>query len=82
MLDEVIAWGGALKTLRTNEGGLTTIILEMENLKNKNRNMIIPDSFVDSKSFSNRIGKRDGYWLLEYITKMSKRVSLLIYLSE
>jgi NAD(P)H-dependent FMN reductase len=26
MLDEVIAWGGALKTLRTNEGGLTTII--------------------------------------------------------
>jgi NAD(P)H-dependent FMN reductase len=26
MLDEVIAWGRALKTLRTNEGGLTTII--------------------------------------------------------
>jgi NAD(P)H-dependent FMN reductase len=26
MLDEVIAWGGALKTLRTNEGGLTKII--------------------------------------------------------
>jgi NAD(P)H-dependent FMN reductase len=26
MLDEVIAWGGALKTLRTNEGGLTTIV--------------------------------------------------------
>src|SRR5262245_30957664 len=26
MLDEVIAWGGALKTLRTNEGSLTTII--------------------------------------------------------
>jgi NAD(P)H-dependent FMN reductase len=26
MLDEVIAWGRALKTLRTNEGGLTTVI--------------------------------------------------------